>query len=247
MTLAQKDVDEAVERVDAKRQTMYGDLLAAQSKMPALQKNKINPHFGNKYVPLEELIQLVVPVLNEHNFILTQLPTTLDGKPALETRLIHASGAVIPSTMLLLCAKDDPQGQGSAITYARRYSLMSLLGLAADLDDDGEKARVGMGDPVLPGQGRQPARTPAHNPAYDAKEERLNNLQNGVPKCADHGPMRLVKAGVSKKSGKAYSAFYGCVRDCKSFVNESDWLMKQAMVAPKDGADADLDDLPNER
>src|SRR3990167_3674296 len=66
--------------------TMFADLLAAQKEMPALQKSAINPHFKNRYVPLEELLQTVVPILNKHNFVLLQMPCQSGGDmtPALE-------------------------------------------------------------------------------------------------------------------------------------------------------------------
>jgi hypothetical protein len=115
--------------------------------MPALQRDKINPAFRSKYLSLEALLGEVLPVLNKHGLALIQLPSfvytsgALAAVPALTTRLVHdESGESIETTMLLLASKSDPQGQGSAITYARRYSLMSMLGLSADEDDDGNAA-----------------------------------------------------------------------------------------------------------
>lgn len=116
-------------------------LLTAQGAMPNLQKNSINPHFRNKYISLDSLMENVLPVLNDNELILTQFPSNVGGLPALKTMLIHApSGESIEDTMMLVLAKDDPQAQGSAITYARRYALMSILGLVADEDDDAEAA-----------------------------------------------------------------------------------------------------------
>lgn len=112
--------------------------------MPGIQKNAINPHFRNRYVSLEALLDVVMPVLQENDVILLQLPTTVGDQPALKTRLVHVpTGDEIEDTMFLMLDKDNPQGQGSAITYARRYSLMSILSLVADEDDDGEKATAG--------------------------------------------------------------------------------------------------------
>lgn len=121
---------------------MMSDLLAAQKEMPALQKSAINPHFRNRFVPLDELIHAVLPILNKHNFVLMQMPAFHEGQPCLDYELRHVSGEMVGGSMALLCAKDDPQGQGSAITYARRYSLMALLGLTADADDDAEATRT---------------------------------------------------------------------------------------------------------
>jgi hypothetical protein len=117
-------------------------LLDAQRAMPSLQRDKINPHFGASYLSLEGLMGSILPVLNENGMVLTQLTTTLDdGSGGLTTRLTHVeTGETIESTMPLIMDKQNAQAQGSAITYARRYSLMALLGLVADEDDDGNAA-----------------------------------------------------------------------------------------------------------
>jgi hypothetical protein len=119
-------------------------LLAAQQDMPHVQKAGLNPHFKSKFVTLDSLLEQVLPVLNKHGLVLTQHPTTagvgLD-QPALRTRIWHAgSNETFEDTMLLAADKQTPQGQGSAISYARRYALMAFFGLVADEDDDGAAA-----------------------------------------------------------------------------------------------------------
>lgn len=117
-------------------------LLDVQKALPSLSKDARNPHFKNKYVTLEQLMEKVLPVLHERDLLLLQLPTTYTGDLALETQIVHVpSGTEVKSVMPLnKLQKDDPQGQGSALTYARRYSLMATLGLVADEDDDGNAA-----------------------------------------------------------------------------------------------------------
>lgn len=116
-------------------------LLYVQSELPKLKKDKNNPFFKSKYVPLEQVIEVVLPILNKHGIVLVQTPTTLGGQPALKTILWHVSDEKVEDTMLLSSkTPNDPQAQGSAITYARRYALMSLLGLIGDEDDDGNRA-----------------------------------------------------------------------------------------------------------
>lgn len=113
-------------------------LLAFQAEGVKLQKDAINPHFRNRYISLDSLIETVLPVLNSCGLVLLQLPTEIDHTPALTTRIVHAeSGESVEATMPLQLQKTDPQSQGSAITYARRYALMSFLGLVADEDTDG--------------------------------------------------------------------------------------------------------------
>src|SRR5882724_4242228 len=124
---------------------LYAALLDVQKNAPALVKDAANPHFRNKFVSLDNLLAQVRPLLSEQGIVLTQRPTVIsngDGLvPALKTTLLHAaSGEELSDTMLLLLAKDDPQGQGSALSYARRYALMSMLALAGEDDDDGQQA-----------------------------------------------------------------------------------------------------------
>ncbi len=122
------------------QEQMYADLLAVQKELPSLQKSAINPHFKNKYVPLEVLNPATLEVLNKHNFVWLTLPDTLpDGSQALSYVLLHTpTGESIKGTMSLGNETNTPQAQGSAITYARRYALMAVLGLVADEDDDNQ-------------------------------------------------------------------------------------------------------------
>jgi hypothetical protein len=123
---------------------IYGALQAFQAEGIELQKNAINPHFKNKYISLDSLMGKILPILNGLGIVLIQAPDNIDGEPALTTLLQHvASNTGFQITMPLVLGKDDPQGQGAAITYARRYALMSILGLVADEDTDaqGVKAR----------------------------------------------------------------------------------------------------------
>lgn len=120
---------------------ILGKLLKLQGEAIALQKDAINPHFKNTYITLNELMGKILPKLNELGLVLMQTPTTLGGTPAMTTTIADAeSGEVISDTMALVLDRPTPQAQGSAITYARRYALMSMLGLVADEDDDGNKA-----------------------------------------------------------------------------------------------------------
>jgi hypothetical protein len=127
---------------EAQVKALAAALLAVQKDAPSLQKNAINPHFRNRYISLDALMEQVLPVLNKHGIALVQAPSiTDDSTPTLRTTLLHAeSGEAIEDSMPLYLPKEDPQGQGSAITYARRYSLMAMLGLVADEDDDANGA-----------------------------------------------------------------------------------------------------------
>ena len=119
--------------------TFHTKFLKAQSEFPKLQKDGENPHFRSSFITLDNLLAKVLPVLNKNGLMMMQGVTTLDGQPALMTMITDGTD-VVETTMLLMMKSNDPQGQGSAITYARRYSLMAILGLAAGEDDDGNAA-----------------------------------------------------------------------------------------------------------
>ena len=120
-------------------------LVAFQAEAPALPLDGVNPHYGNRFTTLDALVTSVRPVLAKHGLSFVQLPTHYDGQPALRTVLLHESGERLEDVMLLKEAKPDPQGQGSALTYARRYALAATLGLVADEDDDGNATKDGGG------------------------------------------------------------------------------------------------------
>ena len=109
----------------------------AQSDFMVAKKDAKNPFFKSKYATLNSVYEAVAPALLANGFTIIQ--PIVDNN--VETTLVHASGQFITSSCPIVCAKqNDPQAMGSAITYARRYSLASLLGVMTDEDDDGEKA-----------------------------------------------------------------------------------------------------------
>lgn len=115
--------------------------------LPAL-KDATNPFTRSNYATLNSVMESCRDELLTHGIWLTQLPCPAPvelgaGHIGLETRLIHAeSGQWISSMAVIPLPKNDPQGMGSAITYARRYSLCAMLGIVTE-DDDGEGAKIG--------------------------------------------------------------------------------------------------------
>lgn len=112
-------------------------LVQFQSKLITVKKDGKNPHFGNKYASLSAIIEAIQEPLSECGLAVIQLPA---GQNQLETILLHDSGQFISETYEMRPAKADPQGQGSAITYQRRYALGAILCLNIDEDDDGNNA-----------------------------------------------------------------------------------------------------------
>jgi hypothetical protein len=109
----------------------------AQSEFSAVPKDSVNPFFKSTYAALPDVVQTATPVLTKYGLSISQFITYDDNIDCLTTYLLHESGQYITHTMRLYLTKSDPQSQGSAVTYARRYSYMSVLGLVADVDDDG--------------------------------------------------------------------------------------------------------------
>lgn len=121
---------------------VISQLIKARTAIQPPKKEGTNPHFRSKYVTLEGCIEAVTQPLANHGFFLTQCISNPDeGRPAVSTILRHEDNPdwELRSDVPLVLGKQDMQGLGSAITYARRYGIMSLLNLPAD-DDDGNGA-----------------------------------------------------------------------------------------------------------
>src|SRR5699024_4210009 len=105
-------------------------------------KDKANPFFKSKYVPLANIAEVIDEVAPKHGLAYLQEAYTTDtGQTGVVTRLVHESGEFYQTAPLVLNAdKNNAQGQGSVITYERRYQLASLFGITSDEDDDGNKA-----------------------------------------------------------------------------------------------------------
>lgn len=115
-------------------------LLAAQREMSNAVKDAKNPFFKSKYADLNAIREASHPVLNKHGISVLQPLIQKEGKTYVRTLLLHESGEFIAGdTEVVVAKQNDPQAQGSGISYARRYGLQSLVSLGAE-DDDGEKA-----------------------------------------------------------------------------------------------------------
>lgn len=118
-------------------------LVKVQGALPQITKDKTaqGAQFSYDYVSLDTVMPAALAILGKHGIAITQTPGTAeDGGSNLSTTLLHVSGEWLSDTQPLLITKQDAQGQGSAITYARRYGLMAILGIVADEDDDGTAA-----------------------------------------------------------------------------------------------------------
>lgn len=115
-------------------------LLKAQRSITFASKDANNPHFKSKYADLPAVIDAIKPALNDAGIVFLQTFSPSEtGFIAVTTRLMHETGEWIEDTATVPLPKSDPQGYGSAATYARRYSLAAITGLYQD-DDDGNAA-----------------------------------------------------------------------------------------------------------
>jgi hypothetical protein len=129
-------------KIESKTENIYTALLKVQESGWLVKKDSSNPFFKSKYADLEAVSHACRALLNKAGIVVIQLPLTLDNKAGCKTLLVHSeSGTTIENELLLPLAKNDPQAAGSCITYARRYSLASIIGLvASEEDDDGNAA-----------------------------------------------------------------------------------------------------------
>jgi hypothetical protein len=111
-------------------------LNAFQAEMGTVAKTAVNPFYKSKYADLESVISAAKPHLKTHGLSFSQFPT-MEG---LITILMHESGEYISSEAKIVMKDQTAQGQGSAITYMRRYALSAVLGIATEDDDDGNHA-----------------------------------------------------------------------------------------------------------
>lgn len=111
-----------------------------QSEVKNPSFDSTNPHFKSKFASLVSVREAVMPVLSKHGLSVAQFPKAGDGSAGCVNLLLHHSGQWIEEECLLPLDKNNAQGAGSAITYARRYSLQAIAGVVADVDDDGNAA-----------------------------------------------------------------------------------------------------------
>lgn len=125
-------------------------LVKAQKEFGPALKSSSNPHFRSKYADLSACVEAVIEGLNNNGIALMQRVSPSDSGVIVETVFIHESGEMINCGQLHVPAsKHDAQGYGSALTYARRYSLMAACGIAPE-DDDGNAASKRPTAPAAP-------------------------------------------------------------------------------------------------
>lgn len=147
-------------------------LVTVQQSVQGAKTNKMNPHLKNRYADLGAVWETCRELLAANGLAVTH---TFKESPTGDTLtcvaiLLHVEGGRIESQLTMKLAKTDPQAVGSAITYARRYTLAALVGIVVDDDDDGNRSS---------GTGSQHANAPT---PIDGKKREINALLLKLPK-----------------------------------------------------------------
>jgi len=145
----------------------------AQAAIAKITRDAANPHFGSRYASLTEIADAVLPAMNSHGFSVLQGVTAAGAGVTVTTRLLHTSAQWLQSTHLVPVSRQDAQGVGSALTYARRQALQALLTVAPQGEDDDGEGAVGRG------AGRPPL-PPAKPPERPQRAERVARLEKTI-------------------------------------------------------------------
>ena len=152
-------------------------LLCVQRTVQPVTKDAENPFTKSWYASLNSVMDTCRDALIENGIWLCQYPVPVEQPNAigLVTKLTHAeSGQWQSSLAVVPLPKADPQGMGSAMTYARRYALTAMLGMVTE-DDDGEGAKNGKKSPTRP---KLPVITPESQKARHRDPSAANNISN---------------------------------------------------------------------
>jgi len=180
---------------------LMGAMLKVQGAVDGVVKDAANPAFktagrAGKYASLESVVDTIRPECQKNGLVVMQAPGAYaNGAIAVETMIAHAeSGEWIRSEISIPVQKQDPQGAGSAITYAERYSLMALFNLPPVDDDGNEASREPAFRPQRP-QAVETQREPPRSGNDDA--EALGRL---VRQCGSLDALEALRADPSFKA-----------------------------------------------
>lgn len=158
-------------------QKIAAALVKAQQAFGPALKTASNPHFQKKYADLSACVEAVIDALNQNGIALLQQTHECESGVMVETVFLHESGETYSAGKLHVPAsKHDAQGYGSALTYARRYSLMAACGIAPE-DDDGNAAAAAPAAKAAPAKSaKAAAKAPTANGPELLTEEEVANV-----------------------------------------------------------------------
>ena len=191
-------------------------MVKAQKEFGPALKSSTNPYFTSKYADLAACVEAVIDALNNNGIALIQKCHESDTGVNVETLLLHESGESLSCGVLHVPAsKQDPQGYGSALTYARRYSLMAACGIAPE-DDDGNAASRTARNPLdsIPKLAGVPIPTPTSKVDLETiKEDIPSSVKTTLP---SPGSVRLQipgKDAIECKNIEEFISQYNTVAD----------------------------------
>lgn len=185
--------------------------LKAQSEMGKATKDSKNPFFKSKYADLNSIREACMPSLNNNGISVLQPTVQVDGKNFVKTILLHESGETIESlTEILFNKPNDPQAQGSGISYARRYGLQSLVNVGAE-DDDGNGAAE-KGKENKPDSKEEPKKN-----AFGLSKDLIPEINKALSEDYDENKFRKAK--------EFFAGFKVLVEACKT-AEEIDTLLE---------------------
>lgn len=150
---------------------LISSLAKAQGEIENASLNQVNPHFKSRYADLAAIRDAVVPALSKNGIALVQVFQIMEFGPAVVTRLMKGQDVIESVCPIAVGSTYKPQEFGSAVTYARRYSLAAICGIAAEEDDDANAAQSA--EPAKKAQAKKP------EPVATIKEKMIRAL-NGA-------------------------------------------------------------------
>lgn len=199
---------------------LFQALAKAQSEMGAAGKNNENPYFKSRYADLADVVKASRPHLTKNGLcVMQQILPNDDGQNILLTILGHISGQFIESRMRILPPKPDVQALGAYITYIRRMSYASIVGVVvADEDDDGETVVAETRKTVALGTASVKS-VPAADKSYETvTREQLDELELelcDVPDFAEEVLRVLQIQNLADMPKNRYSAAIRKIREIK--------------------------------
>lgn len=161
---------------------IYGKLFEAKKEIGKIAKDSTNPFFNSQYFDINKLLEHVEPILSNHNILVLQ--PIIDGSVCTQLIDIDSNEMITSSARI---HSTDPQKVGSEITYFRRYTLQSILGLQAE-DDDGNKASAN-GQP----KADPAAKADDNRPWLNESTEEFINAMKYVPGKGEAGVKNIEK------------------------------------------------------
>ena len=226
-------------------ETLVAALAKAQANMTNAALNKVNPHFRSRYAGLAAIRDAAVPALAGQGVALVQVIETREGGAVVVTKLLKGEEQICSECPVIVGETHSPQQFGSALTYARRYSMAALVGISAEEDDDANAAeasatarKAASPPPRRPAPPSAPAAPAIPVPMTEAKEADwpafAAALKAKIAKAADVSAVNaLVKAHNKAISTLKASAPDLC-KELEDFTRRRRSVLAQAPLEARD-------------